>query len=126
MFDRQTKTFVAAVANCLPELSEEVMQGWIENPASLHRVLEGVLCPAGRVSTPAHLWREENGVIYFSVTSDGTTGGQWIARLEKRGYRLSDYAKRMLRSPDFKPTKGVTTEIAVLKGMLFADNDRLT
>ncbi|MDO8590106.1 MAG: hypothetical protein Q7R69_02440, partial [bacterium] len=28
--------------------------------------------------------------------------------------------------PDFKPTNGVTTEVAVLKGMLFEDNDRIT
>ena len=78
------------------------------------------------VSKPIHSWREEDGVIYFSVTSDGTTGPQWIERLEGKGFRLSDYAKSVLRSPDFKPTSGVTTEIAILKGMLFADNDRIT
>jgi len=32
----------------------------------------------------------------------------------------------MLRSPDFKPTSGVTTGVAVLKGILFEDNDRIT
>jgi len=26
------------------------------------------------VSTPSRSWRKEDGVIYFSVTSDGTTG----------------------------------------------------
>lgn len=25
-------------------------------------------------TNPINRWREENGVIYFSVTSDGTTG----------------------------------------------------
>ena len=78
------------------------------------------------VSEPARSWREQDGVIYFSVTSDGTTGEAWIKRLEEKGFRLSDYAKSVLRSPDFKPTSGVTTEIAVLKGMLFEDNDRIT
>ncbi|OHA15769.1 MAG: hypothetical protein A3G52_01150 [Candidatus Taylorbacteria bacterium RIFCSPLOWO2_12_FULL_43_20] len=78
------------------------------------------------VSEPTRNWREQDGVIYFSVTSDGTTGPQWIERLEGKGFRLSDYAKSVLRSPDFKPTSGVTTEIAILKGMLFADNDRIT
>ena len=72
------------------------------------------------------LWREQDGVIYFSVIPDGTTGEEWIKRLENKGFRISDYAKQVLRSPDFKPTSGVTTEIAVLKGMLFADNDRIT
>ena len=78
------------------------------------------------VSEPTHSWREEDGVIYFSVTSDGTTGENWITRLESKGFRVGDYAKQVLRSPDFKPTSGVTTEVAVLKGMLFEDNDRIT
>lgn len=78
------------------------------------------------VSKPTRSWREEGGVIYFSVTSDGTTGEDWIKRLEGKGFRVGDYAKQVLRSPDFKPTNGVTTEVAVLKGMLFGDNDRIT
>ena len=78
------------------------------------------------VSEPTRSWREENGVIYFEVTSDGTTGLEWIKRFEKKGDRVSGYAKSVLRSPDFKPTKGVTYEIAVLKGMLFEDNNRIT
>ena len=75
---------------------------------------------------PTRNWREQDGVIYFSVTSDGTTGEEWIKRLEGKGFRIGDYAKSMLRSKDFKPTKGVTYEIAVLKGMLFEDNERIT
>lgn len=79
-----------------------------------------------RVAEPQRTWREQDGVIYFSVTSDGTTGNEWIKRLEKKGFRLSGYTKSILCSVDFKPTSGVTTEIAVLKGMLFKDNDRIT
>ena len=78
------------------------------------------------VSEPTRSWREEDGVIYFSVTSDGTTGEDWINRLEGNGFRVGDYAKQVLRSPDFKPTNSVTTEVAVLKGMLFEENDRIT
>ena len=74
----------------------------------------------------ARSWREEEGVIYFSVTSDGTTGEDWIKRPEGNGFRVVDYAKQVLRSPDFKPTSGVTTEVAVLKGMLFEDSNRIT
>ncbi len=78
------------------------------------------------VSEPTRSWREKYGVIYFSVTSDGATGEDWIKRLEGNGFRVGDYAKQVLRSPDFKPTSGVTTEVAVLKGPLFEDNDRIT
>lgn len=78
------------------------------------------------VSEPTRSWREEDGVIYFSVTSDGTTGEDWITRLESKGFRVGDYAKQVLRSSDFKPTSGVTTEVAVLKDMLFEDQSRIT
>ncbi len=90
---------------------------------------EGVnkfLCGELLISELTHSWREEDGVIYFSVTSDGTTGENWIKRLEGNGLRVGDYTKQVLRSPDFKPTSGVTTEVAVLKGTLFEDNDRIT
>ena len=78
------------------------------------------------VSKPARLWHEQDGVIYLSVTSDRTTGSDWIKRLEDKGFRVGDYAKSLLRSPDFKPTNGVTYQVVVLKGLLFEDNDRIT
>jgi hypothetical protein len=78
------------------------------------------------VSEPTRSWREQDGTIYLSVTSDGTTGSEWIARLEKKGFRVGDYAKSVLCSKDFKSTNGVTTEIAILKGMLFEDSHRIT
>jgi hypothetical protein len=77
-----------------------------------------------RLSTPSRQWIEENGIIRFSIKSDGTTGKAWISRLNGLGCRITDYAKSVLRSPDFHPTNGVTTEIAVLKGELFIDDDR--
>jgi hypothetical protein len=78
------------------------------------------------VSEPVRRWREQDGVIYFSVTSSGMTGPQWIEYFAKKGIQLSSWAKDVLLSPDFKPTNGVTTEVAVLKGMLFTDNNRIT
>jgi hypothetical protein len=78
------------------------------------------------LSGPARLWTEKDSVIRFSVTSDGTTGEQWIARLESKGFRVSDYAKSILCSNSFKPTSGITYEIAVLKGEIFSDDGRIT
>jgi hypothetical protein len=71
-------------------------------------------------------WIEKDGVISFSVISEGTTGEDWIIRLESRGLHVDKYANQVLRSPDFKPTIGVTIEVALLKGMIFKDNDRIT
>jgi len=78
------------------------------------------------VCVPDCSWREQDGVIYFTVVSDGTTGEDWITRLDAKGKLLSKEAKCVLRSSDFKPTSGVIYEIAVLKGMLFNDNERIT
>ncbi len=88
----------------------------------VERLLRGELS----VSEPTRSWREQDGVIYLSVTSDGTTGSEWIKRLKEKGFRLDNYAKSILRSPDFKPTSGVTTETVVLKSMLFKDKDLVT
>lgn len=71
------------------------------------------------VSKSTHRWREENGVIYLSVTSDGTTGPHWIKRLKDQGFRLGSSAEKILLSPLFNPTYGITTEIGILRGDLF-------
>jgi hypothetical protein len=68
----------------------------------------------------------EGDLFYIEAVSDGTTGEQWIVRLEWIGYRVSEYAKELLRSEDFVPTSGKTYRIAVLPGRLFSDYDRTT
>lgn len=90
----------------------------------LNRLLRLKLVDAQKLLVPS--WREGDDVIRFSVTSDGTSGEEWITRLENKGFRVSDYAKQILRSPDFKPSSGIATEIVVLKGSLFKDDDRIT
>ena len=61
-------------------------------------------------------WREKEGVIYFYVTSDGTTGSEWVKRLRKKGISVEEDA---FHSFDFKPTSGETTKVAVLRGAMF-------
>lgn len=75
----------------------------------------------------ARRWREQDGIIRFTLPpTDGTTGRQWIDRLVGKKIQIGGCAKSMLLSKDFKPINGVTTEIAVLKGMLFTDSERVT
>jgi len=77
------------------------------------------------VSEVVRSWREQDGVTYFSVTPNGKTGSQWIDQFGEKN--IGSYAKSVLRSDDFKPTNGITTEIAVLKGgILFKDSNRIT
>ena len=72
-------------------------------------------------------WREESNEIYFSVTSDGTTGEEWVTKLEaKTGKPVGHYAKSVLCSPDFKPTKGIIYNVVVVKGTAFTDGARTT
>lgn len=71
-------------------------------------------------------WCYKGGVIRFTVTSDGTTGPEWINRLENQGYRLSKGAKGILRSSDFMSTNGETYKVAVLMGSLFSESTRMT
>ena len=104
------------LADLLDKLSGEQGSDWLEN---LKRMLR-------KDSAPVRTRRDEDGIIYFSVTSDGTTGEGWITRLEAKGFRVGNYAKQLLRSYDFQPTKGVTTEVAVLKGSRWHDDDRIT
>ncbi|MFH1611092.1 MAG: hypothetical protein ABIA83_00620 [Patescibacteria group bacterium] len=74
-------------------------------------------------------WREENGVIRLAqpLIADGTTGADWITRLEGAGKSVSRYAKSVLRSVDFVPSPaGTVYQIAILKGSLFEDSARIT
>ena len=104
------KSFVPNVVKNLPEVSPEMENYWNSHPKELQEFLAGL---AGQD------WQVWDGVIYFTVTSDGTTGPQWIERLKKKGKRVGDYAMGVLLSSDFKPTTGVTTKIAVLPSKLF-------
>lgn len=89
------------------------------DPREVSDILQGIL-----ESRPQQRWREEDGVIYFSVgPTDGTTGEGWIYRLKSKGIDLSGEAREVLQSPDFKPTSGVTTEVAVLRGRCFSADD---
>ncbi|MEK7185090.1 MAG: hypothetical protein AAB726_00490 [Patescibacteria group bacterium] len=89
---------------------------------AVHRLASGELV----VSTPALRWREEDGVIYFSVTSNGKTGEEWITWFKENGYSIGSEAEFVLRSPSFKTTNNVTYRVAVLKGELFSDTLRTT
>ncbi len=103
-------------------LPEKFFQAVIDDP----EVRKDFIDWAKRRLEPPRTWREEDGVIYFTVTSNGITGEAWITHLEAKGFQLSKWAKDVLRSPDFKPTSGVTYNVAVLKGSLFTDADRVT
>ncbi len=75
---------------------------------------------------PPRRWTEQDGAISFQVTSDGLTGEAWIVHLESKGLRVGPYGKSALRSKDFVPTIGVTTQVRVLRGELWVEDQRST
>src|SRR3989344_5323032 len=66
-----------------------------------------------------------SNMIVRHVTTDGRTGEQFIATLEKASYNVGGYAKQLLRSDKFVPTNGKTYKLVVIKGDEFED-DRIT
>jgi hypothetical protein len=111
------------------ELADE-----IRKPGGVDRALGAMqreFFPASSSATPCAVvssasWREEHGIIYLTVTSDGTTGEEWISRIERKGLRMGRCAKSILCSTAFIPTSGTVYRIAVLKGSLFFDRERRT
>jgi len=55
-FDRQTAKFLAVVGENMPELSSEVMQGWIQNPKGVQKVLKEAFCPP-EVTSRFKVWK---------------------------------------------------------------------
>ena len=90
------------------------------------KAADAFLDSEGAVSKPFRSWRKQDGVIRLSVTSNGMTGEEWNVHLESKGIQVNPWAKRVLWSKDFKPTSGITTNIAILTGSLFSDKGRFT
>lgn len=117
---------VAKTLAALP-MSDDVAKSWEENGAELASRL-GFLTEAAPLRKPKSKLKpkfqiQPDGTITFSVKSNGTTGKEWIAKLEASGHKVSDYAKQLLLSTDFVPTKGVVTKIVVLPGKFWSSDN---
>lgn len=91
-YDRQTATFLAVVGQNMPELSGDVMQGWIENPKALQKALRVLCPPEATASAP----RE------FATWKTITIGTQKSVKdltkaLTGNGFRISDWAGDILK-----------------------------
>ena len=85
---------------------------------------EGAVIPTAPVPTS---WTvDDEGNIHFTLTSNGFTREQWEQHLERRGWRIGDYARQVLRRASEAPTNGVTYNIVVRPGKKISDSDRIT
>ena len=76
--------------------------------------------------TPTAWTVDDEGNIHFTLTSNGFTHEQWEQHLERRGWRIGDYAPQVLRRASEAPTNGVTYNIVVRPGKKISDSDRIT
>lgn len=107
-YDRQSGKLIARIAENLPEMSGELMQGWIDDPRGLQKFLQG-LC---------YIW---------TVVSNGRNAQALIGALEAKGRRVSNWAKDAMSKAGFKVTKGQTYNFVVIRGDEFAtDAERTT
>lgn len=69
-----------------------------------------------------------NGVLYITSLppSPGLTGPEWINRLMLKDFRLTEDATSLLLSKDFRPTTGVSYNLAILPATFFSDDRRRT
>lgn len=65
----------------------------------------------------------DRGSVY-RVRSSLVGGCDLLKQLERRGYKINEYAKKILRSPAFRPTSA-QHRVLLIKGELFADTARL-
>lgn len=65
-----------------------------------------------------------NRIILPAIITDGRTGEDFIWTLRKNGYRVSDWARDVLRNPAFVTSSSVTYRSVVIKGEEFSDSER--
>jgi hypothetical protein len=95
-----------------------MLQTGIENPNEAVRLFNsGELIAVDAVPD----WERRNNLFYFSVTSPGRSGPEWIEYFRNKGTDMNEDAKKIILSADFQSTKGITTGIVVASYENFVD-----
>ena len=103
----QVLKFGATVLQNLPEMSEDVMQGWIENPLALQRVLRSVLIPP-RDGVELKAWK------IIKLGTGPKTADDFRKAIKDCGMKISDWANSILGRPEFRVAAG-ETEVDLVK-----------
>lgn len=85
-YDRQSGKLIARIAENLPELTDDVMQGWIDNPKGLQKFLLGLNPPATSPAQTAEFptWKtlklgthKDANALKQSLVDEGFKIGSW-------------------------------------------------
>lgn len=93
MFHNQTAQFVSVVAQNIPEMSDDIMQDWIENPRGLQKFLAGLNSPTNGVELK--VWR----TLKLGTGIKDANG--FCEAIKSVDMRLSDYASDIMSKPAF-------------------------
>ena len=93
-YDRQTAKFLAVVGESMPELSGEVMQGWIQNPRAVQKALKEALCPP-EVVLDLMVWKTIQLGTGLKIAKD------FRKAIKNSGFHISDWAGDILGKSGF-------------------------
>lgn len=88
-YDRQTAKFLAVIGENMPELSGDMMQGWIEDPKAVQKVLKDVFCTPKE--TPRfNIWKT------IKLGTGLKTAKDFHKALMSNGFKTSEWANEIL------------------------------
>lgn len=90
-YDRQSGKLIAQIEENLPEMSGDVMQGWIDNPRGLQKFLSG-LCPSFRFPT----WKT------IKLGTGLQSADEFREALKNGGFCIGSWGDNILGKPAFK------------------------
>jgi len=100
-FHNQTAQLIATIAQNLPGMSSNIMQGWIENPKALQKFLLGLNGPVPEFK----VWKT------IKLGTDLKTAYDFRRVLKDNGFKMDDYVFDILSNPDFTKMATKETEI---------------
>lgn len=77
-----------------------------------------------KIKSARHTVVAGNRIVLPAIITDGRTGEEFIQTLRKKGYRVSDWARDILKKSAFVTTKEVIYKPVVIKGDEFSDSER--
>ncbi len=92
---KQTAKFVGVLAQNLPDMSDELMQNWIENPKGLQKVLKNALCPPEVNPDFNKVWKTIKLGTGFKTADD------FRQALKTGSFSIGNWANYILDKPDF-------------------------
>ena len=93
-YHKQTAKFLAMVAQNIPEMSSDVMQGWIQNPKALKKAL-APLCPPEVAQQGFAIWKT------IKLGTGLKTADDFRVAIKAAGMYISEWGNDILGKPAF-------------------------